>query len=66
VVREDIGINPNIQKAMASGAYRPGRLSLEEFVVHRIAQRVLDRVIGPDEQAQRREREGTAAAAEVA
>jgi choline monooxygenase len=66
VVREDIGINPNIQKAMASGAYRPGRLSLEEFVVHRIAQRVLDRVIGPDEQAQRRECEGAAAAAEVA
>ena len=49
IVREDLGINPNVQKSMATGAYRPGRLSLEEFVVHRIANRVLDRVIGPQE-----------------
>lgn len=47
IVREDLAINPNMQKAMRSGAYRPGRLSLEEFIVHRIANRVLDRVIGP-------------------
>lgn len=58
VVREDLAINPNVQKAMRSGAYRPGRFSLEEFVVHRIANRVLDRVIGPDDAAQRRVREG--------
>ena len=58
VVREDIGINPKVQKAMGTGAYRPGRFSLEENVVHRIANRVLDRVIGPDDEAQRRVREG--------
>ncbi len=58
VVREDLGINPNVQKAMRSGAYRPGRYSLEEHIVHRIANRVLDRVIGPDEEAERRAREG--------
>ena len=49
IVREDLGINPNVQKGMASGAYRPGRYSLEEYIVHRIANRVLDRVIGPDD-----------------
>jgi choline monooxygenase len=63
VVREDIGINPNVQKAMRSGAYRPGRYSLEEYAVHRIANRVLDRVIGPDAEPQRRAREGELAEA---
>ena len=48
-MREDLGINPIVQKGMASGAYRPGRYSLEEYIVHRIANRVLDRVIGPDD-----------------
>jgi choline monooxygenase len=33
---------------MRSGAFRPGRYSPEEFIVHRIANYVLDRVIGPD------------------
>jgi choline monooxygenase len=46
IVLEDLGINPNIQRSMASGSSRPGRLSLEEHIVHRIANRVLDRVIG--------------------
>lgn len=46
IVLEDLGINPNIQRSMASGSYRPGRLSLEEHIVHRIANRVLDRVVG--------------------
>jgi choline monooxygenase len=63
IVKEDLGINPNVQRAMASGAYRPGRLSLEEYVVHRIANRVLDRVIGPDGAAARAEREDVAEAA---
>ncbi|MDO8300181.1 aromatic ring-hydroxylating dioxygenase subunit alpha [Lacisediminimonas sp.] len=49
VVREDIGINPNIQRAMRSGSYTPGRYSLEEHIVHRIATRVIDRVVGPDD-----------------
>jgi len=63
IVREDLGINPNVQRAMASGAYRPGRFSLEEYIVHRIANRVLDRVIGPDSAASRAEREGPVAEA---
>jgi choline monooxygenase len=63
IVHEDLGINPNVQKAMATGAYTPGRFSLEEYVVHRIANRVLDAVIGPDAEASRREREGVEAQA---
>jgi choline monooxygenase len=47
IIREDLGINPNVQKSMRSGGYRPGRYSLEEFIVHRIANRVLDKVVGP-------------------
>lgn len=46
IIREDLGINPNVQKSMRSGSYRPGRYSLEEFIVHRIANRVLDKVVG--------------------
>ena len=53
IVREDLAINPVVQKAMRCGAYRPGRYSLEEYVVHRIANYVLDRVIGPDSGASR-------------
>jgi choline monooxygenase len=63
IVKEDLGINPNVQRAMRSGAYRPGRYSLEEYIVHRIANRVLDRVIGPDSDAARAEREAVAEAA---
>lgn len=60
IVKEDLGINPNVQKAMRSGAFRPGRYSLEEYIVHRIANRVLDRVVGPDDERSRREREEAA------
>ena len=59
IVREDLAINPVVQKGMRSGAYRPGRYSLEEYIVHRIANRVLDRVIGPDNEASRRMRDDT-------
>ena len=62
IVHEDLRINPIVQKGMASGAYKPGRYSLEECIVHRIANRVLDRVIGADEAAPRALREGMAAA----
>lgn len=48
IIREDLRISPNVQRGMRSGAYEPGRYSLEEFVVHRIANYILDRVIGPD------------------
>ena len=58
IVKEDYVLNPVVQKGMRSGAYRPGRYSLEEFIVHRIANRVLDRVVGPDDDASRRAREG--------
>ena len=57
IVKEDLGINPNVQRAMRTGAYRPGRFSLEEYIVHRIANRVLDRVVGPDDERSRLERE---------
>ena len=62
IVREDLGINPNVQKGMASGAFRPGRYSPEEYIVHRIANRVLDRIIGPDGPASRALRESEAVA----
>jgi choline monooxygenase len=53
IVREDLAINPVVQKGMRSGSYRPGRYSTEEYIVHRIANRVLDRVIGPEQDAAR-------------
>ena len=58
IIREDLGINPNVHRAMQSGAYRPGRFSLEEYIVHRIGNYVLDRVIGPDDPGARALREG--------
>jgi phenylpropionate dioxygenase-like ring-hydroxylating dioxygenase large terminal subunit len=58
IIREDLGINPTVQKGMRSGAYRPGRYSLEECLVHRIANRVLDRVVGPDDERSRAARNG--------
>jgi choline monooxygenase len=60
IIREDLTINPVVQKAMRSGAFRPGRYSLEEYVVHRIGNYVLDKVVGPDEPHSRALREGTA------
>ena len=47
IIREDLRISPVVQRGMRSGAYQPGRYSLEEFIVHRIANYVVDRVIGP-------------------
>ncbi len=60
IIREDMEINPNIQRGMRSGAFRPGRYSLEEHIVHRIANYVLDRVIGRDDQRSRAARNGGA------
>ena len=48
IIREDLRISPNVQRGLRSRAYRPGRYSLEEFIVHRIANYDLDRVVGPD------------------
>jgi len=48
---------------MRTGSYRPGRYSLEEYIVHRIANHVLDRVVGPDSDEARRARDGDVAQA---
>ena len=57
IIREDLRISPNVQRGLRSQAYQPGRYSLEEYIVHRISNYVLDRVVGPGEPAQRAERE---------
>ncbi|MSO91792.1 MAG: aromatic ring-hydroxylating dioxygenase subunit alpha [Rhodospirillales bacterium] len=54
IVEEDYGINPVVHRSMATGAYRPGRYSLQECLVHRIANYVLDRVVGPDARRSRK------------
>ena len=48
VIREDLVISPNVQRGLASGAFRPGRYSLDEYIVHKIANYVVDRVVGPE------------------
>lgn len=58
IIREDLVITPNVQEAMRSGGFRPGRFSLEEYVVHRIGNFIVDRVAGPDSPASRALREG--------
>ena len=63
IVQEDLVINPVVQRGMASGAFRPGRYSPEEYIVHRIANRVLDGVIGPDDASARALRDGEPAVA---
>lgn len=59
IVREDLPINPNVQRGLRSGAFTPGRYSSEEFVVHRIANYVVDRVVGPEGSRQRGRDAGT-------
>lgn len=61
IIREDLTINPNVQKAMRSGSFRPGRYSLEEYVVHRIGNYVIDKVVGLDDPRSRALREETSA-----
>jgi choline monooxygenase len=48
IIREDLRISPNVQRGMRARAFEPGRYSVEEFVVHKIANYVLDRVVGPE------------------
>ena len=55
IVDEDYRINPVVQRAMATGAYRPGRYSLQECMVHQIANYIVDRVVGPDKHRSRME-----------
>lgn len=59
IVREDLAINPVVQRGMRSGAFRPGRYSPEEFIVHRIANYVVDRLVGPEGEARTDNREQT-------
>lgn len=59
IIREDLVITPNVQQAMHAGSFRPGRYSLEEYVVHRIGNFVVDRVVGPDSPGSRALRDGT-------
>jgi choline monooxygenase len=66
IVREDLVINPVVQRGMRSGAYRPGRYSTEEFIVHRIANRVLDRVLGPQDASSRATRGSSVSVAKAA
>ena len=54
VFREDLRIAGNVQRGMRSRAFEPGRYSIEEYIVHRIANYVLDRVVGPVEAPGRR------------
>jgi choline monooxygenase len=53
IIREDLTISPNVQRGLRSGAYTPGRYSVEEFIVHRIANYVIDRVVGKPKGSQR-------------
>ena len=45
ILREDAALVPAVQHGLRSGAYRPGRYSTEEYIVHRIANWVLDRTL---------------------
>ena len=45
VFREDLRIATNVQRGMRSRAFQPGRLSVEEYIVHRIANYVVGRVV---------------------
>ena len=42
IFKEDLRIATNVQRGMSSGAFEPGRLSVEEFIVHRIANYVVE------------------------
>lgn len=48
VFREDLRIATNVQRGMRSGAFEPGRYSVEEYIVHKIANYVLDRTLTPE------------------
>ncbi len=53
ILGEDLAITPVVQQGMRASLYKPGRYSLEEFIVHKIANYTLDRVIGPAEPQKR-------------
>lgn len=44
IFAEDLSIGPNVQRGVSSGLYRPGRFDIEEYIVHRIANYIVDRV----------------------
>jgi choline monooxygenase len=47
IIDEDVGISPVVQRGLRSRLYRPGRYSPQEHIVHKIANYVVDRVLGP-------------------
>ncbi len=48
ILHEDAALVPRVQQGLRSGAYKPGRYSTEEFIVHRIANWVLDKVLAEE------------------
>ena len=47
IFKEDHRIATNVQRGMKSSVFTPGRLSVEEFIVHKIANYVVDRAVAP-------------------
>jgi choline monooxygenase len=47
VIDEDLRTFPRVHMGLKAGIARPGRYSLQERLVHRIANYLLDRVVGP-------------------
>jgi len=56
IIAEDKTISPIVHRGLASGAFEPGRYSLEEYIVHKLANYVLDQTIGPDRQSTAKQR----------
>ena len=52
VFKEDLRIATNVQRGMRSRAFEPGRYSVEEYIVHKIARYVVDRVVEPEARPQ--------------
>jgi choline monooxygenase len=46
IIHEDMVISPIVQKGLRSQYARPGRYSPQEHIVHRIANYIVDRVVG--------------------
>jgi hypothetical protein len=42
---EDIEICPQVQAGLSASLYRPGRYAMQEAILHKIANYVLDRVL---------------------
>jgi choline monooxygenase len=56
IIHEDLSLAPVVQRGLRSGGFKPGRYTLDEYIVHGIGNYVLDRVVGPDEARSRARR----------